>query len=980
MRLLTTLVATLSLLTVFAQPANDACSNAASLPCGTSNLAGTTVSSVSETHGTGCTMSGYGVWYTFTGNGYPTTISTIGTGGFDQEMAVASGSCGSLTNLACRDVNGGNGSETYTFTTVNGTNYYVYVGHYATGATTGTFTISRTCATPPTNDDCASATNLPCGTSNLAGSTVSTTSETPGTGCTLSGNGVWYSFAGDGYQTTISTTGTGGFDQEMAIVSGSCGAFTNLACRDVNGGNGIETYTFNTSIGTTYYVYVSHYAVGSTTGTFTISRSCVIPPSNDNCSSATNLPCGTTNLAGTTVGTSSETPGTGCTLSGNGVWYSFTGDGNISTISTTGTGGFDQEIAIVSGSCGSFTNIACRDINGSNGNESYTFTTVNGTNYYVYVAHYATGTTTGTFTISHTCTPAPVPPSNDACASATNLPCGTSALAGTTVNSVSETAPSSCGMSNYGVWYTFTGDGDITTLTLQGTGGFDTGLGLYSGSCGSLTNITCEDAFAASDPETYTFTTVNGVNYYLYVAYYTSGSTTGTFTISRSCTPAPTPPVNDNCASATSLPCETSGLAGTTVNSASESAPSTCGMSNYGVWYTFTGDGGITSLTLQGTGGFDTGLGLYSGSCGSLTNITCEDAFSASDPETYSFTTTNGVNYYIYVAYFTSGSTTGAFTISRTCPGPSSQDCPNAVQICDDQSLSGNSSGYGSVQELNSSNYGCIAGGMSEQEDQSSWYYFQATNNGTVELVLNSNPGVDYDFLIWGPNSSCGSLGSPIRCDASEVDEITGMVTINPDNGSTVTNTSSNPGATSTWVKSLDVTTGQFYIMMINNFTSNSTPFTVDWTFSVPDLLNCDPIPLPVAFNDFSGYNHNNNNLLFWTSFSEKNNAYYSIERSIDAINWEVIHNEAGAINSSEELNYSYVDRGYMRNKINYYRLSQTDLDGNHQQLKTIYIDNSESAKVIMNRYNLLGQEVNEYYRGVVILQFADGTTMKVLQ
>jgi len=137
--------------TYTAPPANDACANATPLPCGTAALAGTTVNSVSETPGTGCTVSAYGVWYTFTGDGNVTTISSSAT--FDHEMDIVYGSCGAFSSVVCRDTTAGS-TETYTFTPTNGTTYYVYIAYYTTGAITGTFTISRSCcsATPLADD------------------------------------------------------------------------------------------------------------------------------------------------------------------------------------------------------------------------------------------------------------------------------------------------------------------------------------------------------------------------------------------------------------------------------------------------------------------------------------------------------------------------------------------------------------------------------------------------------------------------------------------------------------------------------------------------------------------------------------------------------------------------------------------------------------------------------------------------------------
>ena len=114
-------------------------------------------------------------------------------------------------------------------------------------------------------------------------------------------------------------------------------------------------------------------------------------------------------------------------------------------------------------------------------------------------------------------TPLLAQPSNDVCSNATALPCGTSALAGTTIAAVSETSPG-C-VSNFGVWYTFTGDGNPNTITVQNVS-LDTEMALFTGSCGSLTNVTCLDASGAFDPEIYNFTATLSTTYYLYIGYY----------------------------------------------------------------------------------------------------------------------------------------------------------------------------------------------------------------------------------------------------------------------------------------------------------------------------------------------------------------------------------------------------------------------------------------------------------------------------
>lgn len=159
----------------YAPPTNDACADAINLPCGTTNLAGTTNGSVVETVSVGCGMSGYGVWYSFVGNGFPTTIS-VTTSGYDVEVGVARGSCGSLINVACRDFAGATGTETVpAFTTILGTTYYVYIGHYAVGNTsTGNFTISRSCAVDVWSGSVSTAWNVG---GNWVDGTVPTVSE-----------------------------------------------------------------------------------------------------------------------------------------------------------------------------------------------------------------------------------------------------------------------------------------------------------------------------------------------------------------------------------------------------------------------------------------------------------------------------------------------------------------------------------------------------------------------------------------------------------------------------------------------------------------------------------------------------------------------------------------------------------------------------------------------------------------------------------
>jgi hypothetical protein len=271
-----------------------------------------------------------------------------------------------------------------------------------------------------------------------------------------------------------------------------------------NAGNGANGSTANTATGSVGFNYGGGGSGGTKTsaggagaaGYMTITYTLPNP-----CTSATTLACGTTNQAGTTVGSSNFTHNTGCSMSNYGKWYTFVGDGQITTISSTAS--FDHEMSISSGSCGTLSSIICLDDSGSGGTESHTFTTVNGTTYFVYIAHYLSGsTTTGTFTISRSCTPAPTPPANDNCNTAIPLTINSSCTYGTytTLGATASTTPSTPpapGCASYSggdVWFSFVVPANgIVTVDTQAGGITDSGMAWYTGTCGALTLLECDD-------------------------------------------------------------------------------------------------------------------------------------------------------------------------------------------------------------------------------------------------------------------------------------------------------------------------------------------------------------------------------------------------------------------------------------------------------------------------------------------------------
>ena len=137
---------------------------------------------------------------------------------------------------------------------------------------------------------------------------------------------------------------------------------------------------------------------------------------------------------------------------------------------------------------------------------------------------------------------------------------------------------------------------------------------------------------------------------------------------------------------------------------------------------------------------------------------------------------------------------------------------------------------------------------------------------------------------------------------------------------------------------------------------------------------------LPIELLYFSGVVCEGGNILHWSTASEDNNDYFTIEKTKDGIDWRTIVTIEGAGNSTNQLHYSFVDED-VESIINYYRLKQTDYDGKFKYSDIISIDNANKLKEIVKITNILGQEVElEYHRGFIIIYYTDGSSQKMIK
>ena len=103
--------------------------------------------------------------------------------------------------------------------------------------------------------------------------------------------------------------------------------------------------------------------------------------------------------------------------------------------------------------------------------------------------------------------------------------------------------------------------------------------------------------------------------------------------------------------------------------------------------------------------------------------------------------------------------------------------------------------------------------------------------------------------------------------------------------------------------------------------------------------------PLPIEIVSFTAnlYENNSKVVLNWTTAIQTNNSYFSIEKTKDNVNFDLVGVIEGAGISDQLLQYSLIDdKPY--SGISYYRLKQTDFNGHSQSFNLVQVNNVENS------------------------------------
>jgi gliding motility-associated-like protein len=158
------------------------------------------------------------------------------------------------------------------------------------------------------------------------------------------------------------------------------------------------------------------------------------------------------------------------------------------------------------------------------------------------------------------------------------------------------------------------------------------------------------------------------------------------------------------------------------------------------------------------------------------------------------------------------------------------QNCANAIPVCQQSYTQSNSyTGSGSLQELSST---CL----STNETNSVWYVFTVQNSGTFTFLLNT-PN-DYDFALYDITSiGCAGVPSatPIRCNFSATYGSTGLTL--PSSAGNI----SVPASGSPTMPGINVSAGQTFALIIDNFSANTNGYTLTFGGTAQIFDNTPP-------------------------------------------------------------------------------------------------------------------------------------------
>lgn len=270
--------------------------------------------------------------------------------------------------------------------------------------------------------------------------------------------------------------------------------------------------------------------------------------------------------------------------------------------------------------------------------------------------------------------------------------------------------------------------------------------------------------------------------------------------------------------------------------------------------------------------------------------------------------------------------------------------CNNGQGCTGGCNLAATYTGFGNMCNGTANNNNCFGSGSGGHQDMSTSFSLPAGCTALVTAEFKKRGG------------ACTNSGM----DGSDILGINSTNTFGTNVGNCGNGTST-PGITATGclgASNADVnctrtqTGGTILIWGRSNRSDEIITYTI--TLSGTCGPSCNGV-LPITLKDFYAEPLDNEVLLKWSVATEKNVAYYIIEKSIDGISFLPLNTVYSLANVSGENNLSYFNYDYSPKKgINYYRLKHVEKDGLVETHKTIAVNykNSGTSAMWINQTN----------------------------
>ena len=167
--------------------------------------------------------------------------------------------------------------------------------------------------------------------------------------------------------------------------------------------------------------------------------------------------------------------------------------------------------------------------------------------------------------------------------------------------------------------------------------------------------------------------------------------------------------------------------------------------------------------------------------------------------------------------------------------GQMAQDCIDAIPICNNTPVNGGTDGYG-IDDFKGLDSGCLEKTLSGAvESNAAWYRFRTGASGQLGFNIGINASEDWDFALYKSND-CNALGDPVRCNFYDNQDQNTFVGVGED--------PTGDAANIQFEEWLEVTPGEDYYLLINNFSNSNSGFSIQFSGNIfvtnpYDALDC---------------------------------------------------------------------------------------------------------------------------------------------